>query len=111
LDLFDGGLTVLAGPGGAAWRAAAAEVGAGTDAPLRAYVVGGPGGDLDDPEGRFAEVYGVGDEGAVLVRPDGYVAWRVADARDAQDAPDARAALREGLAAALGGQREVRVAA
>ena len=38
------------------------------------------------PDGRFAEVYGTGAEGAVLVRPDGFVAWRAraaqADARD-----------------------------
>jgi putative polyketide hydroxylase len=34
------------------------------------------GGNLEDPEGRFAKTYGITDEGAVLVRPDGFVAWR-----------------------------------
>jgi putative polyketide hydroxylase len=36
----------------------------------------GDGGDLSDPSGRFEELYGIGSEGAVLVRPDGFVAWR-----------------------------------
>ena len=37
-------------------------------------------------DGRFAEVYGMGAEGAVLVRPDGFVAWRARNAQgDAHD--------------------------
>ena len=32
--------------------------------------------DLDDPDGRLASAHGIGREGAVLVRPDGHVAWR-----------------------------------
>ncbi len=44
--------------------------------PLRAYTIGA-GCDLGDPGGTWAQVYGVGRDGAVLVRPDGYVAWRV----------------------------------
>jgi putative polyketide hydroxylase len=35
--------------------------------------------DLEDPEGRFAKTYGITDEGAVLVRPDGFVAWRAVE--------------------------------
>jgi putative polyketide hydroxylase len=33
------------------------------------------GVDVADPEGRWAKTYGVTAEGAVLVRPDGVVAW------------------------------------
>ena len=31
---------------------------------------------LVDVEGRFGELYGIGARGAVLLRPDGHVAWR-----------------------------------
>ncbi len=31
---------------------------------------------LDDQEGRFTKTYDITDTGAVLVRPDGFVAWR-----------------------------------
>ena len=30
----------------------------------------------------FAEVYGTGEAGAVLLRPDGFVAWRARSAPD-----------------------------
>src|SRR5262249_43705844 len=36
----------------------------------------GPGGGFADVEGRFAAVYGLEDGSAVLVRPDGFIAWR-----------------------------------
>ena len=42
------------------------------------YQVGAHEG-LADPEGRFCETYGIGPRGAVLVRPDGFVAWRSRD--------------------------------
>jgi hypothetical protein len=38
----------------------------------------GQGGDLDDPGKTWAETYGIEEDGSVLVRPDGYVAWRSA---------------------------------
>ena len=34
------------------------------------------GVDLDDPGGQLADAHGIGRTGAVLVRPDGHVAWR-----------------------------------
>jgi hypothetical protein len=43
--------------------------------PIDRYRVGGPG--LRDL-GGFIEGYGLGQDGAVLVRPDGHVAWRSA---------------------------------
>jgi hypothetical protein len=34
------------------------------------------GPDLPDPDGSLALRYGVGARGAILVRPDGFVAWQ-----------------------------------
>jgi flavin-dependent dehydrogenase len=34
------------------------------------------GADLEDPEGRFTKTYGITERGAVLIRPDGFIAWR-----------------------------------
>ena len=73
LDLFDGRLTLLTGSDAAAWRAAADRI---TGPPLT--------------------VVDVGQAGAVLVRPDGHVAWRAA----AADRPEAQ--LRAALDLALG---------
>ncbi len=33
-------------------------------------------GELVDPDGSFCDAYGIAADGAVLVRPDGFVAWR-----------------------------------
>ena len=80
LDLFDGRFTLLAGPDCAAdWRAAA------TAAHVDAIILGE---DVSEPACVFPALYGV-DDGAVLVRPDGHVAWRSAHRPD-----DPTAALR-----------------
>ena len=96
-DLFGGGFTLLAGPAGAAWRVAAAEVGAAVATPLHAHVVGGPDADVGDPADRWAELYCGTPDGAVLVRPDGHVAWRSAALPD-----DPRSALFDALTGVLG---------
>ncbi|MGH8573630.1 MAG: FAD-dependent oxidoreductase, partial [Gammaproteobacteria bacterium] len=72
LDLFDGRLTVLTGPRGGPWRRAVTEI-AANGLPIVALTVGR---DLDDEDGAFARHYRLGDAGAALVRPDGYLAWR-----------------------------------
>jgi putative polyketide hydroxylase len=68
LDLFGRGFVLLTSPGGSGWadasRAAAREI-AGLN--FDAYVVASAG---------VATAYGIGESGAVLVRPDGFVAWR-----------------------------------
>jgi 2-polyprenyl-6-methoxyphenol hydroxylase-like FAD-dependent oxidoreductase len=85
LDLFGRNFTLLAGPNGAAWcraaRAVAAELALGLDA----VNVGDARGLIEDPEGKFPEAYGIEPAGCVLVRPDGFVAWR---SRTAQEAPE-----------------------
>jgi putative polyketide hydroxylase len=39
----------------------------------------GPGGDLVDPKGLWPARFGIHGDGAVLVRPDGFIAWRSAE--------------------------------
>lgn len=47
----------------------------GVRVPMRCYGVG-PNGPLTDTTGEWLGLYGIDPEGAVLVRPDGFVAWR-----------------------------------
>jgi putative polyketide hydroxylase len=75
LDLFGKGFVLLAGRGASEWRTAAGGVEATSRVPFEAFTVGGPG-TLADPERRWESVYGVEADCAVLVRPDGHVAWR-----------------------------------
>ena len=66
-----GQLTLLTGIGGQAWKHAAQKL----DLPfLRTVVVGEPG--TIDPYGYWRAVRETDEAGAILVRPDGYVAWR-----------------------------------
>ena len=79
LDVFGSGFVLLAGPGGQAWCDAAAQVSADLDVALVAHRVA-PDGSLVDREQAFPGLYGTGEAGAVVVRPDGVVAWRAAAA-------------------------------
>ena len=84
VELFGSGFVLLAGSDGATWRDAALAAARELGAPAQAFTVGG-GGDLGDPDKRWASVYGVGEDGAVMVRPDGHVGWRSSGAgRDAR---------------------------
>jgi putative polyketide hydroxylase len=74
IDLFGPHFVLLAGPGGEAWRRAGQAISPSWP-PLLVFTVG-KDGDLGDPEGNWHEAYGVDTDGAVLVRPDGHVAWR-----------------------------------
>lgn len=82
LDLFSGRFVLLSST--ESWSAAARDMGPTAGLPLDAYVV---------TDRIWAELYEVGASGAVLVRPDGHVAWRTrsmssnprADLRDALD--------------------------
>lgn len=76
LDLFGAGFTVLTGPGGQIWRRAATDTARQLGVPIASYAVGDPG--LADHNNAFFDRYEIGYDGAVLVRPDGYVAWRSA---------------------------------
>jgi len=85
LDLFGKNFCLLAAENGAGNCDAARDAAAGLGLALDAYRVAG-GENVSDPDGRFAEAYGLSDSGAVIVRPDGFVAWRGKDARDASTA-------------------------
>jgi 2-polyprenyl-6-methoxyphenol hydroxylase-like FAD-dependent oxidoreductase len=75
IDLFGPYFVLLTGREGDAWREAARRADLPSWPPLRVHAIG-EGGDLTDPDGTWQEAYGVEAAGAVLVRPDGYVAWR-----------------------------------
>ncbi|MFJ1760855.1 FAD-dependent oxidoreductase [Amycolatopsis sp. NPDC088138] len=96
VDLCGGTFTLLAGPEGAPWTAAAEAVAEELGIELDVHRVED---DVQDPDKRFPEAYGIGPSGASLVRPDGFVAWR-ADEVPARPEQDLRQVLREILALA-----------
>ncbi|MFG2909037.1 FAD-dependent monooxygenase [Kitasatospora sp. NPDC048286] len=95
-DLLVPGFTLIAGPGGAAWADAFADAfeaffpgssarpeessarpeGAGGGMARRTVVIGR---DVTSPDGRCLELLGIGADGALLVRPDGHIAWHSAE--------------------------------
>ncbi|GAA3582908.1 FAD-dependent oxidoreductase [Amycolatopsis ultiminotia] len=84
IDLFWDDFVLLTGTRDSGWLEAAERVAKQLSVPLRCYVVG-PGGDLV-PESDWAARYGVSGDGAVLVRPDAFVAWRSSGEPGDQDA-------------------------
>jgi hypothetical protein len=62
--------------------------------PLGAVTVGGP--EIQEVSGAWCSAYGVDADGAVLVRPDGHIAWR-----SAGTAADATATLEQVVARVL----------
>jgi putative polyketide hydroxylase len=75
LDLLDGRFLLLAGPAGTPWQAATPRVADSFAIDLVAYRLGAEG-DLLDPDNGWPAKMAMSPEGAVLVRPDGFVAWR-----------------------------------
>ncbi|HEY8655489.1 MAG TPA: monooxygenase, partial [Candidatus Limnocylindria bacterium] len=75
IDLFDTRCVLLTGEAGVAWMDAAERVQRRSGIPLDRFMIGASG-DLNDPGNVWLQLYGVGADGAVLVRPDGHVAWR-----------------------------------
>ena len=80
LDLFGAGFTVLTGSDGTAWQRGASAARERYSVPIATYAIGDPG--LEDAEDTFFQRYSIDRSGAVLVRPDGYVAWRSAEASE-----------------------------
>ncbi|MEN3586416.1 FAD-dependent monooxygenase [Streptomyces sp. ZYX-F-203] len=99
LDLYEDSFVLLAGSGGQKWRTAVERASDNLNVPVRAYLVGtGPDHDLVPDRGAdWAESHGTTEDGAVLVRPDGFVAWRTDAAM-----PDADRVLTKVLRSVLG---------
>jgi 2-polyprenyl-6-methoxyphenol hydroxylase-like FAD-dependent oxidoreductase len=76
LDLCGRQFTLLSAD--SAWKRTASRVAQRLAVPLRGYHVAPSGGALADPMDIFSNACGIGPGGAVLVRPDGMVAWRSA---------------------------------
>lgn len=81
LDVAGPHLAVLAGAEGRPWCDAADRAGAALSVPLSAYRVAADG-DLVDADGRFPEAFGIGPDGAVILRPDGVLAWKAASSAE-----------------------------
>jgi 2,4-dichlorophenol 6-monooxygenase len=95
LDLVSGGqFTILTGPSGRVWAQALTSLGQNWAKPI---IVGDPG--AEDLYLEWAHAREVDEAGAVLVRPDGVIAWRSYHAP--QDATDAQHQLRDALARVL----------
>jgi putative polyketide hydroxylase len=75
LDLFGKGFVLLAGQEGNEWCTAAPTIASSVGVDLVAYCAG----PADDPvcsKGQWESSAGISTRGALLVRPDGFVAWR-----------------------------------
>ena len=78
LDLYTTDFTLLVHGKDDGWSQALAD---STDkVPLKIYTIGkaGSGADLIDVEEVWNDYYGIEESGAVLIRPDGHVAFRAA---------------------------------
>jgi hypothetical protein len=90
LDLFGSGFVLLSRS--SLWTQAARRVASSTALPVDSHLIVDP---------SWSDLYEVGDGGAVMVRPDGYVAWRTARA-----SVEPEAELAEVLAQVTGLKRE-----
>jgi len=76
LDLVGkGAFTLLTGISGEAWKEATADAEAKFGISIKAHIIG-PGRDVQDLYGDWAEIRDIPEAGCILVRPDGHVAWR-----------------------------------
>lgn len=80
LDLCGKGrFTLLTGLSGAAWKHEAEQVSRSLGIELRVCVIG-PGQEFSDTYGEYAKISEIDESGALLVRPDMFIAWRAKDA-------------------------------
>jgi 2,4-dichlorophenol 6-monooxygenase len=104
LDLGGRGrFTVFTGIGGDSWVRAASVVGDRLGIDVRVVVIG-PGQEYDDLYGDWARARGIEDGGALLTRPDNYVAFRQTGATSPDEA---EAALENALRTVLDRAQEV----
>lgn len=75
LDLFEKEYVLLVGSEGEAWKMVINELTKEFSLPIKSYRVASDG-DLIDSKSIWHSIYEITPTGAVLVRPDGHVAWR-----------------------------------
>jgi 2-polyprenyl-6-methoxyphenol hydroxylase-like FAD-dependent oxidoreductase len=75
LDLIGENFVLLTGEDNRCWRTAAEDVASYLGIFINVYGIGSES-DLVECEGNWEAVYNVSSQGAVLIRPDGFVAWR-----------------------------------
>lgn len=75
LDLCSNNFVLLAGAGGEQWLETAKLVSKTLDIHIDAYRTG-PTGDLVSDSGAFETAAGISTTGAILIRPDSFIAWR-----------------------------------
>ncbi len=78
-----GRFLLIAGEEGETWCDAARQLAAEADLPLDAVRIGHIDGDLYDPRCMWARHRQIDPDGAILVRPDRFVAWRNSGASEA----------------------------
>jgi 2,4-dichlorophenol 6-monooxygenase len=97
LDLVDPqGLTLLTGVGGTTWHTSAQHNATRVCLPITVHVIGEHGG-LYDPYRDWASRSEIDSTGAILIRPDGHIAWRCPTAT-----PDSPQQLTNAIDRALG---------
>ncbi len=99
LDLIGPDFTLFTGPSGAAWATAAGAVSAMLHVPISAHCIS-TDGEIRGSDGRWAQLTGMSPDEALLVRPDGFVAWRTGALL-----PSPENRLREALCRILGRAR------
>ncbi len=91
-----GRFLLIAGEDGEAWCEAARQLATEASLPLDALRIGHIDGDLHDPRCAWVRHRKIESDGAILVRPDRFIAWRGATATD-----DPRAVLADALSQVL----------
>ena len=81
IDLLGKNHVVFAGPRGEAWCDAASAAANKLGLPIDAYRIG-TADDMISGDPRFGEVYRLAGSAVVLIRPDGFIAWRAEAAAD-----------------------------
>ncbi|QUH06433.1 FAD-dependent monooxygenase [Saccharopolyspora erythraea] len=74
IDLFGRGFVLLAGSED--WARSGVAVRDSLGVGLTVHMIGRAGSGSGEFEGEWADAYGVSEQGAVLVRPDRFIAWR-----------------------------------
>ncbi len=94
-------MLLIAGEDGQAWCEAAGQLAAEANVPLDAVRIGHLDGDCHDPRCAWQRHRQIASDGAVLIRPDRFIAWRC-PARNGEPRAALAAALSQILARPAG---------